>query len=143
MPLISRQAVVAYSCEQMYALVSDVGSYDNFLPWCTGSVVDAADGGQVRATLHLEHKGVGLSFTTVNHNVPPHRIGMKLVEGPFRHLSGKWCFTPLDDAGCRVELELDFDFSSRVYAGLLRPVLDRVASSLVDTFVARAREVYG
>ncbi len=143
MAAVLRQAVVAYSCEQMYALVSDIGAYDSFLPWCSESVVDFDDGEQVRATLRLKHKGIGLSFTTLNRNTPPHSIEMALAEGPFKRLDGKWSFTPLDDEGCKVEFMLDFDFSNRAYAQLFKPTLNKMASSLVDVFVARAHKVYG
>ncbi len=142
MAAIFRQAAVAYSCEQMFALVSDVNAYDGFLPWCAESVVDAADGERVRATLHLKHKGLGVSFTTLNRNAPPHLIEMALAEGPFSRLDGKWSFTPLTGAGCKVELALNFDFSNRFYAGLFAPVFNRAASSLVDAFVERAHKVY-
>ena len=143
MAVISRQAVVAYSCEQMYALVSDIAAYDSFLPWCAKSMVAADDGEQVRATLCLRYKGIDLSFTTLNRNTPPRSIDMTLFEGPFKHLGGRWLFTPLSDDGCKVEFELDFDFSSLVYASLFKPVLDRAMSSLLDAFIERAHKVYG
>ena len=142
MATISRQALVAYPCEQMYALVSDIPAYQTFLPWCDRSVIDADDGERVQATLHLKHKGVGMSFTTLNHGRPPHALEMLLVEGPFRHFEGRWSFMPLGDEGCKVGFELDFDFSNRVYEGLFKPILNRAASSLVDAFVERARSLY-
>ncbi len=142
MAAISRQAMVAYSCDQMYALVSDVGAYDSFLPWCVKSVVEADDGERVRATLHLKHKGVGLSFTTLNRNAPPDSIEMALAEGPFERLNGKWSFIAIDDKNCKVVFELHFDFSNRVYASLFKPMFNQAVLSLVDAFVARAREIY-
>ena len=143
MATVSRKAVVAYSCEQMYALVSDIAAYEGFLPWCAKSMVDSDDGERVCATLHLRHKGIELSFTTINRNNWPHSIDMTLAEGPFKRLEGEWSFTSLSDVGCKVEFDLSFDFSSRVYASLFKPVLSRAASSLVDAFVERARKVYG
>ena len=143
MAAILRRATTAYSCDQMYALVSDVAAYQNFLPWCDGSSIEGEDRGRTRATLHLKHKGVGLSLTTLNRNVPPSSIEMELAAGPFKHLRGKWTFASLESGGCTVELRMDFDFSNRVYAGLLKPVFERAASSLVKAFTERAGEVYG
>ena len=140
---ISREAVVGYSCEQMFALVSDIGAYADFLPWCERSVVDSDDGERVCATLHIKHKSVGMSLTTLNHSLPPHAIKVALVKGPFRHFEGRWSFVSLDRGGCRVGLMLDFDFSNRVYASLFKSVFHRASSSLVDVFVRRAQEVYG
>ena len=127
----------------MFALVGDVGSYADFLPWCAESVVDSDSGEQVRATLRLGHGGISTSVTTLNRNLPPRSIEMTLVEGPFKRFEGKWSFASLGDAGSEVELELDFEFANRMYARLLGALLDRVLSSSLDAFVERARKVYG
>lgn len=143
MTAISRRAATTYSCDQMYALISDVAEYQNFLPWCDKSSIDGEENGRLRATLHLKYQGAGLSLTTLNLNVPPTSIEMELAEGPFKRLKGKWTFTSCESGGCTLEFKIDFDFSNRVYARLLKPAFDRVTSSLVDAFIERAGEVYG
>ena len=40
-------------------------------------------------------------------------LGIALVGGPFRHMSGGWTFQQLSDAGSKVELDLQFEFESR------------------------------
>jgi ribosome-associated toxin RatA of RatAB toxin-antitoxin module len=34
MPVINRSALVPYSAAEMYALVDDIETYPQFLPWC-------------------------------------------------------------------------------------------------------------
>jgi ribosome-associated toxin RatA of RatAB toxin-antitoxin module len=70
-------------------------------------------------------------------------IEMRLKEGPFRHLQGYWRFDPLGDEGCKVSLDLEFEFSSRVLGMVIGPVFNQVANSLVDSFQQRALDVYG
>jgi ribosome-associated toxin RatA of RatAB toxin-antitoxin module len=71
---------------------------------------------------------------------------MSLVKGPFSNLSGMWRFTPVGDGtqrACKVELDLQYGFSSKTLAALVGPVFDKIAASLVDAFVKRAETVYG
>ena len=69
-----------------------------------------------------------------------------LVDGPFSDLDGTWHFLPIGDgtqAACRVEFDLRYAFASRAFEAVLSPVFDRVANTFVDSFVQRARQVYG
>jgi ribosome-associated toxin RatA of RatAB toxin-antitoxin module len=63
-------------------------------------------------------------------------------------LDGVWSFMPIgssgvDRASCKVELDLRYAFSSRALEAVVSPVFDRVANTLVDSFVSRAEQVYG
>ena len=68
---------------------------------------------------------------------------MRLVDGPFSRLEGSWRFEPLGDAGCKISLNLEYDFSSRMVSMVTGPVFNKIANSLVDAFRNRAVEVYG
>jgi ribosome-associated toxin RatA of RatAB toxin-antitoxin module len=70
-------------------------------------------------------------------------IDMSLVDGPFRHLEGRWTFTQLGDSGSKVELNLDFEFSSSMIDMLFGPFFEEVCNSLVDAFTRRADDVFG
>jgi len=140
---IQRTAWVPYSAEQMFDLVNDVSSYPEFLPHCRSARVLESRGDRVKATIELAKGALHKSFTTVNHLEGPHRIEMRLVQGPFRHLHGAWTFTPEAGRGTRVELDLEFEFAGRLMALAIGPVFNHVANSLVDAFVTRARDVHG
>ena len=78
-----------------------------------------------------------------NTNTPPTSIDMELVEGPFKHLQGKWVFKPLRADACKIEFELHYEFSSRVLEQLIGAVFNKITSSFVDSFCKRAEVVYG
>jgi ribosome-associated toxin RatA of RatAB toxin-antitoxin module len=67
---------------------------------------------------------------------------MRLLDGPFKHLEGVWIFEPLGDAACKVSLNLDFEFSSKIIGLTLGPIFNKIANSLVDAFIQRANSVY-
>ena len=71
------------------------------------------------------------------------RIDIELVDGPFKSLAGHWRFTPLGEAGCKVELDLDFELASGLLRRLLGPIFSEITNKMVDAFCRRAREVYG
>lgn len=143
MPEVSKTVIVPYTPEQMFALVDGVEQYPSFLPWCTGSTVLSRDATVTRATLHVGFRGIKQQFSTENRNTPPNEIIMKLIEGPFRSLDGRWRFNDLSGRGCKIEFSLRYEFASRLLATLVGPVFGHIADTMVEAFVKRADRVYG
>ena len=146
MKTVHKSVLIWYSPQEMYALVTDVGQYPQFLPWCDHSkVVDQNDNGMT-AEVGISFSGVRQTFTTRNVHTEPSRVDMQLVNGPFSKLDGQWNFHALGDGSqraCKVELLLNYGFESAVLSKLVGPVFDKIAANLVDAFVKRAQQVYG
>jgi len=141
MPAIERSALVSHSAAEMYALVCDIESYPDFLPWCdSASISERSDTHQV-ATVGIDRRMKGIQFTTRNRLEPDEAIHLALVNGPFKRLSGVWRFKPISEDACRVELEMDFEFSSRLLSALLGAAFARICDSMVQAFVRRADQV--
>lgn len=143
MALVEKSVLVAYSAEQMFALVDNVAEYPLFLPWCGGSSVTAVDGDTVHATVHINYHHVKQSFTTENVRKAPQRIDITLKDGPFQHLDGNWQFIPLSDSACKIAFRLHYEFSSKLLEKAVGPIFHYIASSFVDAFVRRAEKIYG
>ena len=124
----------------MYALINDIDRYPEFVPWCTAARVESRKETEVVATLTIKRGPLRAEFTTRNLLEPGKRVLMQFVSGPFSVLEGLWSLTPLGDLGCRVELEMRFEFANRVAGTLFAPLFEDTAASLVDAFVKRARE---
>lgn len=148
MKSVLKSVLIWHSPAQMYALVTDVAKYPEFLPWCDRAKVLEEDEAGMTAEVGLSFGGVRQSFTTRNTHVPTQEVHMKLVKGPFSHLDGLWKFTPVGEEGqqataCRVELNLQYGFNNFALQALVGPVFDRIAATLVDAFVKRSEQVYG
>ena len=63
MAVVHKSVLLAYSAEQMFALVDKIEDYPKFLPWCGGAEVKTRDGERVVATLTINYHGVRQSFT--------------------------------------------------------------------------------
>lgn len=135
-------ALVPFQPGQMYALVDDIDAYADFLPWCSKSTVLKRETDSVDASLEINFGKLHKSFTTRNLNCPQETIEMTLLDGPFRHLHGKWSFTSLGQDGTKVELVLEFEFANRLLDITVGPVFSNIANTLVDAFTKRAQEVY-
>ncbi len=144
MAVIHRSALVHYSAAEMYALVNDVASYADFLPWCRASRVISQSEDEMLASVEIAKGLLNQVFTTRNKLVKDRRIDLQLVDGPFKTLQGSWRFEPLKtENASKVSLDLEFEFDSAMISIAAKPVFTAIANSLVDAFVKRAVEVYG
>ena len=80
------------------------------------------------ATLNIKRGPLKTEFTTRNLLEPDRRVLMQFVSGPFRVFEGLWTLTPLGDLGCRVELEMRFEFANRVTGALFEPLFEDTAA---------------
>jgi ribosome-associated toxin RatA of RatAB toxin-antitoxin module len=140
---IQKTALVPYTPSEMFVLISDIESYPQFLPWCSGARVRPISEDDLEATIDISKAGVEKSFTTHNRHQVNKMIEMRLVEGPFRRLDGYWRFDPLGDSGCKVSLDLEFEFASRMLDMVVGPIFSQIANTLVDAFHKRAIGIYG
>jgi len=144
MTIITRSALVLFTPDQIFDLVNDVESYPSFLPWCRSSKVISKSEEEITASLDLAKGGIHHMFTTRNKLINGESIAISLVDGPFEHLEGHWQFTPIgDNQGCRITLNMDFEFSNRIISMALGPIFTQISGSLVDAFCKRAQDIYG
>lgn len=143
---VRRNALVPQTAAQMYAIVNDIESYPLFLPWCASARVDNRTETTVTGTLELSRAGVKVHVSSQNRMVPGRRIDMVQAGGPLKSLTGSWIFTPIEkegvERGCRVELEVRFEFRNAALTLLFGPLFEHTWDSLVEAFVKRARTVH-
>lgn len=143
MPVINKSKIVPYGQKDMYDLVNDIESYPQFVPFCSDSQIESRTDNEIRAMLSFSKGGLSKSFTTLNRLQPYKIVEIRLVNGPFRQLEGFWQFEALDTGGCRVLLDLEFEFSSWWLSLMFGPLFHQVANLLVDAFCKRANIIYG
>ncbi len=143
MALVEKSVLIEYAATQMYALVENVAAYPEFLPWCGGTEIVKKDGDVTRAAIIIDYRGIKQRFSTENRAHPPQLIEMSLIDGPFRQLDGRWHFKALGEDACKVEFRLHYEFSSKLLEKIVGPVFHFIASTFVDAFVKRARQLYG
>ena len=149
---VKKSVLLWYAPHEIYQLVIDVEQYPEFLPWCERVEVLSRDEQGPTARLYLAYSGIRHAFTTKNVQVPDESVHIALVDGPFSRLDGMWRFVALplpaapggaDNAACKIEFELRYEFSNMLLEAAISPVFDRIANTFVDSFVRRAEQVHG
>lgn len=140
---INRSALVLHSTERMSALVNDIASYPQFLPWCSNANIIEHSSDFMLASIEVKKGGVRQSFTTRNDLTNEGKILMDLVDGPFKYFKGVWDFVHLKEGACKVVLTLEFELKQNIAKLAFGPIFNQAANSMVDAFCERANQVYG
>ncbi|MEA3278444.1 MAG: type II toxin-antitoxin system RatA family toxin [Pseudomonadota bacterium] len=143
MAVVKKSALVSFSAAQMFGLVLEMESYPAFLPWCSAAEVVSREDDRICGRIEVARLGIHQTFSTCNRFERDSRMEIELVDGPFHKLTGAWSFLPLREDACKVELELDFEFSGTLIDKAFGAVFNQIANTLVDAFCKRAEEVYG
>ena len=147
MPRHAETRVVAYSPEQMFDLVADVGRYPQFLPWCVGARVRESSATALRSDMTIGFGPFRESFTshvTLDRPVDGKsgRITVRYENGPFKYLNNSWDFIA-DPRGCKVDFLVDFEFRSALLRAAIGVVFNEATRRMVNAFLTRARAIYG
>ena len=122
----------------MYAVVSDVEKYPEFLPWVVALRVLSRREGGLTAEMAVGYGGLRERYTSdVSLDPLQHRIDVVQTKGPFKTLENHWRFTPKGE-GCEVEFSIAFEFKSRLLHGVAGHAFEKVMLTMADAFEARA-----
>ena len=149
MPSHHEIRALPYRAAQMYALVADVESYPQFLPWTAAARVRSRrplDAGREEMVVDLV-----VSFkvfrerwgSRVTLNPGAGTIDTEYLDGPFRHLRSTWSFRDLPAGGCEVEFMVDFEFRNAILQGIIGMVFSEAMQRVVRAFERRALELHG
>lgn len=142
MPEHRESRILPYSPEQMFALVSDVGQYKDFLPWCLASRVYNRKAGQFDADLVIGFKMFREKFTSRVLLSEPHKVHVNYIKGPLKTLYNHWHFLPVDQ-GCKVSFAVDLEFKNPVLERMIGDMFTKATLKMVQAFENRAHELYG
>ena len=142
MPTHAEHKIVAYTPEQLFDIVADVGRYPEFLPWCVGGKLRSRSETELVADLVIGFGPFREGFTSRVALDRPHKVVVRYEKGPFRYLNNVWTFTP-DPRGCLVDFFVDFEFRSRLLQGAIGVVFNEAVKLMVGAFLKRAQQIYG
>jgi coenzyme Q-binding protein COQ10 len=147
MPVHAEQKFMPYTPEQLYALVADIETYPEFLPWCVGARIRERHPTEVIADLVIGFKMIREKFTSRVTLTPPAegvvpRIEVAYIDGPMRHMSNKWVFNAVD-GGTLIDFRVEFEFRSKILETLIGALFGEAVKRMVNAFETRASKLYG
>jgi coenzyme Q-binding protein COQ10 len=145
---------VTHSAADMFALVSNVDAYPQFVPLCEAMRVrrrtETAPGVvELVADMQVGFKAICERYTSrviCDSNRLEVQVGY--IDGPFRKLDNRWSFrdeAPGPDGKPRsmIEFFIAYEFKSMALGLVMGAMFDRAFQKYADAFVKRADEVYG
>ena len=135
---IHKSAIVLHPAQKMFQLVDSVETYPQFLPWCGSTQIIERDNDRTIASIEINYKGLRQIFTTENTKKQNQEMIIRLIDGPFKSLSGKWMFKNLDKDSCQIELKLEYEFNNVILEKLITPVFNMIANTFIDEFIKEA-----
>lgn len=141
MPSHAESRILPYSADLMFAIVSDVEKYPEFLPWVTGlKITKRISDDVLDAEMRVGFAGLSERYTSrVTLDPAAHTVDVvKVAGGPFRTLDTHWRFTPRGDV-CHVDFSIVFEFRSPLLNTVAGAAFERVMVKMADAFEARAR----
>ena len=143
MPRHSETRHLPYSPDQLFDLVADVGSYDEFLPWVVAVRIRSSSETETVADLVVGFNAFKERFTSRVQKERPNRLCVDYIEGPLKYLHNEWRFEPAADGGTNVHFSVDFAFKSRLFETLAGQMFDRALRRMIGAFETRAAALYG
>jgi coenzyme Q-binding protein COQ10 len=150
MPTHAEKRKMPYSADQMYALIADIESYKEFLPWCQAARIRSrtplpdGKGEVIEADLVISFRVFRERFgSRVTLRPEENIIDVEYLDGPFRYLNNHWEFLPVDERACLVDFFVDFEFKSRTLQSLIGLVFNEAMQRIVSAFERRAEALYG
>ena len=137
---IHKSAIVLHPAQKMFQLVDSVENYPQFLPWCGSTQIIERDKNKTIASIEINYKGLRQTFTTENTKKQNQEMIIKLIDGPFKSLSGEWMFKNLDKDSCQIELKLEYEFSNVILEKLISPLFNMIANTFIDEFIKEANQ---
>ena len=140
MPSHSETRTLPYTAELMYAIVSDVEKYPEFLPWVTAlRITRRISDRVVDCDMRVGFSGFNESYISrVSLDPAARSIDVVQTEGPFRRLENHWRFVPRG-GNCEVEFSIAFEFKNPLLNMVAGKAFERVMMRMSHAFEARAR----
>lgn len=147
MPVFNVTRRVAHPAGVLHGIVSDVASYDEFLPLCESARIwnerELGDGKQAfRAELIIAYPKFGLRENFVS-DVTTDATRLTVLatssEGPIAHLENRWRFVEVSKNSCDVVFALDYKMKSRPLQFIMSQMFDHAVRKMMNAFEERAR----
>lgn len=141
----NHSCVTPYSVDDVLAIVMDIESYPEFLPWCHGARIIDDSEGVIVADLVISFKGISETYRSevrVSRSDLEAKVEVAAISGPFKTLNNCWTITKTE-AGCNIEFELEFELGVGFLSKILSPLFAKACDRMLDAFEKRAQSKLG
>eukprot|EP00040_Diaphanoeca_grandis_P025652 m.142436 g.142436 ORF g.142436 m.142436 type:complete len:241 (-) comp30250_c0_seq1:23-745(-) len=140
--------LLKHSQDELFTMVSDINSYELFLPWCTKSTVISSHANGCTAKLEVGFASFKEQYTSEVSWRHPLEITAVAVDGTlFNELTNHWKFIPGPQQNGRpttyVDINTTFEFKNALHALFAEAAFEKVTAQMIRAFEKRAAQMYG
>tara|TARA_B100000949_G_scaffold233936_1_gene251615 strand:- start:336 stop:770 length:435 start_codon:yes stop_codon:yes gene_type:complete len=141
MNYIKKKESINTDVRTIFNLINQIDKYSDFLPWCKKSKIISDTNNAMIGVITVSKNFADWTFTTKNNYIINKKINLRLVDGPFSHLSGCWNFSEIDKNNTLINFNLEYEFSNKIIELTLKPVFSSIMSSILDSFISEAFKI--
>ena len=140
-PIHAEQATLAYTPDELFAVVADVKDYPLFVPWCSGAHIQRESDQEIIADLTIGFGPFQESFTSHVVLERPKQVCVSAIDGPLQQLTNKWISTPVGDR-THADFIIDFQFKSHLLDHVANSMFNEAASRMMSAFESQVHLVH-
>src|SRR5690349_18475200 len=123
MPRFTKEYISSYSIEQIFAIVTDIERYPEFLPWCKAVRIIDESNSEMVADMVISFKAFTEHYRSKVTFTPPKRgkatIHADLISGPFKFLKNYWSLKTIKNTKTHISFLVDFEFKSALLENMV------------------------
>ena len=136
---IKKEAIILKDKKKVFNVVNRVDLYKNFVTYCSDSKILSEEKNQMEARLDFNLKGIKTTFTTMNKIIEYESIEMKLIDGPFKYLDGRWEFEEISGKTI-IKLIINYEAKNKIIEYTVGKSLEKITNYLVKSFVSESNK---
>lgn len=131
-----------HSNTQMFDLISDVGKYPDFLPWCISTNIYNQSNDIFYSDMEIGFKLIKESFTSKVTVIESKKVYSEAISGPFKKMNNIWEIDYVSDKECEINLSIEFEFKSFLLQNIIGKLFEIASKKMITAFEERANYLY-
>lgn len=143
MPKFESSDILPFRDKDLFALVLDVESYPEFLPWCSEVKLVEKGDGYIIADMKIKFSAFAEEYRSEVRfqDERIYKVEVKAISGPFAYLTNCWNFHNLNNNFTRVDFFIDFDMKSFLLSQAVAIFFKKATVKILESFKLRAEKV--
>ena len=131
-----------HSNTQMFDLISDVGKYPDFLPWCISTNIYNQSNDIFYSDMEIGFKLIKESFTSKVTVIESKKVYSEAISGPFKKMNNIWKIDYVSDKECEINLFIEFEFKSFLLQNIIGKLFENASKKMIIAFEERVDILY-
>ena len=145
MPNIYNKALLQYNSTTLYNVITDVESYNKFIPWCESIEVIERKENTIICDVKVKFLFIKAKYRSIA-TLRPEENGkteviIKMISGPFSHFTTIWRLQKENENETSVDFHCNFSFNNSVYNGIATTTLTFANKAILEAFEKRIKTI--